>query len=95
MSEFTIIDDVITTDAEREACKRMDDEACKKLANAIIIRACLDYDIGFNKQGCKNFFRSDWFTVLSRGACASETIINYLEKEGFRHGEKFFTNTQF
>ena len=95
MAEFTIIDDVLTTEADREKCKLMNDNACKNLANAIIIRACLDYDIGFNKQGYKNFFRSDWFQILSRGCCSPELLINHLEREGVPNGEKFFTCSQF
>lgn len=90
-----MIDDVQTTDEDRVKCRMMHDEACKKLANAIIIRACLDYNIGFNKQGCKNFFRSDWFTILSRGCCAPDALIKHLEKDGVHVGEKFFASSQF
>lgn len=92
---YSIIDDITTTDEERAQIMAIPDEACKNLANAIIIRACLDYNIGFNKQGVKNFFKSDWFTILSRGAVPVDTLINHLEKEGVKCGEKFFASAKF
>lgn len=68
-----------------------EEDAYKGLANAIILRACEDYQDPWRREFCREFFMSEWFMLLSRGCTNGETVIQFLEKEKFAHGKKFFT----
>ena len=70
-----------------------EEDAYKGLANAIILRACEDYQDPWRRGFCQEFFRSEWFMLLSRGCVKGETIIQFLEKENSEHGEKIYTET--
>ena len=56
----------------------------EKLANAIIMQAVRDYrrSTDKNKAVIEKFFRSGWFTVLTR--LDGEMLIERLRKEGKR-----------
>ena len=51
------------------------------LANAIIVQAAEDYKDVKMRPGCRSFFRSQWFMLLSRGSVDGETIIKHLENK--------------
>ena len=79
----------------------MYDENIKLLANAVILRACIDYERSPGERyGLEMFFRSDWFNLLSRGSCDPERLISFL-KGAIKNGtkiygaEKFFGNRGF
>ena len=53
------------------------------LADAIIIRACDDYnakDITIREYDIEKFLRSDWALVLMRGCCNADKIIDHLRE---------------
>ena len=52
-------------------------EAVLNLCNAIIERACNDYEN--DKTRVTQFFRSPWYEMLSRGKVDGETVIKFLE----------------
>ena len=54
------------------------------LANAIIERAVMDYTDEhasyYERNQIERFFRSEYFTMLSRGCVSPESIIKYLKE---------------
>ena len=68
-----------------------DSEAIKKLANAVILRACDDFGTYPHGRDVEAFFLSDWFILLSRGSVEGRTIIKYLEEEQRTHGKKVYS----
>lgn len=51
------------------------------LANAIIIRACEDYnsrDYQYRLFALEKFFRSEYANILMRGCCNPDKLINHL-----------------
>lgn len=51
------------------------------LANAIIIRACEDYntrDYQYRLFVLEKFFRSEYANILMRGCCNPDKLINHL-----------------
>lgn len=56
-------------------------DALLNLANAIIIRACDDYnskDYEYRLISLEKFFRSEYANILMRGCCNPDKLINYL-----------------
>lgn len=60
-------------------------DAYHALANAIIERAAIDYknalkyNLPKTQARCENFFRSQWFSILTN--IDGETIINRIKKD--------------
>ena len=54
------------------------------LANAIIERAVMDYTddhaTNYERNQIERFFRSEYFTMLSRGCVSPESIIKHLKE---------------
>ena len=69
----------------------VDNEGIKRLANAVILRACDDFGIYPHGLDVKAFFLSDWFILLSRGSVEGRTVIKYLEEEQKTHGKKVYS----
>lgn len=67
----------------------MYDENIKLLANAVILQACRDYVI--DSRSIEHFINSEWFVLLSRGACNPQALIKRL-REGVNI-ETIFYNT--
>lgn len=59
-------------------------EGLLNLANAIIERAVIDYTDGhtsnYERNQIDRFFRSEYFTMLSRGCVSPESIIKHLKE---------------
>lgn len=70
-------------------------EAIKRLANAVILRACDDFGTYPHGRDVEAFFLSDWFILLSRGSVEGRTIIKYLEEEQKIYGKKVYSTEKF
>lgn len=80
----------------------VDNEGIKRLANAIIERACEDYVSGYrygrgyyDGAELELFFKSDWFILLSRGCVSGETVLRHLEKERLNHVKELLQTKEF
>lgn len=69
---------------ERESVHRSIESCYRHLAASVVERACTDYlealRVGRARtiSDCERFFRSEWFQLLSGGACDGEKAINAL-----------------
>lgn len=70
-------------------------EAIKRLANAVILRACDDFGTYPHGRDVEAFFMSDWFILLSRGSVEGRTVIKQLEEDQKHYGKKIYSAEKF
>lgn len=82
-------DDFITVQNYRTGqTETVSTDGLLNLANAIIIRACDDYQLSdYRERDIERFLKSDWALVLMRGCANSEKIITHLREVKLSHGE--------
>lgn len=62
-----------------------DNEGLKRLANAVVIRACMDYNNDKSSRlEIERFIRSEWFMILTRDCCDPDLLICKLQEVASR-----------
>ena len=68
----------------------MYDNNIKMLANAVVIRACMDYaDDVSCRDSVERFLYSEWFQLLTRGCCDPGALVKHL-REVVNNGKTFY-----
>ena len=82
-------DDFITVQNYRTGqTETVSTDGLLNLANAIIIRACDDYQLpDYRERDIERFLKSDWALILMRGYANADKIINHLREVSLSHGE--------